>query len=150
MTTTQTTDARGLDLTGLDAQGAETFESFINDSYYYRAGVQDRLDRFLLEQPAFGMGHVFKGYSLMSEGLVTSHTKAATHLQMAQASPATPRERLHQESLRAWIDQDWRACGFAWEQILANWPLDLLAFRQHTGTPYLAHRAQDERRIARY
>ena len=134
MTTIQTTDARGLALTGLDAQGAETFESFINDSYYYRVGVQDRLDSFLLEQPAFGMGHVFKGYSLMSEGLGTSHAKAATHLQMAQALPATPRERLHQEALRAWIAQDWRACGFAWEQILAKWPLDLLAFRQHTGT----------------
>jgi hypothetical protein len=134
VTTIQTTDARGLALTGLDAQGAETFESFINDSYYYRVGVQDRLDSFLLEQPAFGMGHVFKGYSLMSEGLGTSHAKAATHLQTAQALPATPRERLHQEALRAWIAQDWRACGFAWEQILAKWPLDLLAFRQHTGT----------------
>ena len=105
MTTIQTTDARGLALTGLDAQAADTFESFINDSYYYKVGVQDRLDSFLLEQPAFGMGHVFKGYSLMSEGLGTSHAKAAMHLQMAQALPANPRERLHQEALRAWLEK---------------------------------------------
>lgn len=130
----QATDARCLALSGIDTQAAEIFESLINDSYYYKVGVQDRLDSFLLEQPAFGMGHVFKGYSLMSEGLSTSHAKAAMHLQMAQALAATPRERLHQEALRAWINQDWRACAFAWEQILAKWPLDLLAFRQHTGT----------------
>jgi tetratricopeptide (TPR) repeat protein len=56
------------------------------------------------------------------------------HLQAAEAPQATVRERLHQKALRAWINQDWRACAFAWEQILAKWPLDLLAFRQHTGT----------------
>jgi tetratricopeptide (TPR) repeat protein len=129
-----TTDTRGLALSGIDAAGAEQYDSFINGSYYYRLGVQDRLDSFLLEQPTFGMGHVFKGYSLMSEGLSTSHVTAAAHLQIARALDATPRERLHQDALRAWIDQDWRACGFAWERILADWPLDLLAFRQHTGT----------------
>jgi tetratricopeptide (TPR) repeat protein len=129
-----TTDTRGLALSGIDTEGAKQYDSFIIDSYYYRLGVQDCLDSFLLEQPTFGMGHVFKGYSLMSEGLSTSHAKAAEHLQVAQTLDATPRERLHQEALRAWIDQDWRGCGFAWETILANWPLDLLAFRQHTGT----------------
>ena len=134
MNSTQTTDTRGLVLSGIDTEGAETYDSFINDSYYYRLGVQDRLDSFLLEQPAFGMGHVLKGYSLMSEGMNSSHAKAATHLQTAQTLPATARELLHQEALRAWIDQDWRKCALAWEQILANWPLDLLAFRQHTGT----------------
>lgn len=134
MTAIQVTDARGLVLSGIGAEGAEVYDSFINDSYYYRLGVQDRLDDFLLEQPAFGMGHVFKGYSLMSEGLSTSHAKAAARLQTARTLAATPRERLHQDALRAWIDQDWRASAFAWEQILANWPLDLLAFRQHTGT----------------
>jgi tetratricopeptide (TPR) repeat protein len=70
----------------------------------------------------------------MSEGLSSSHAKAATHLQAAESLDATLRERLHQAALRAWIDQDWRACGFAWDRILAEWPLDLLAFRQHTGT----------------
>lgn len=134
MNSNQTSDARGLVLTGIDDQAAATYESFINDTYYYRLGVQDRLDSFLLEHPGFGMGHVFKGYSLMSEWHCGSFAKAAMHLHMAEALPATTRERLHQEALRAWIDQDWQACGFAWERILANWPLDLLAFRQHTGT----------------
>ncbi len=134
MPSSQLTDARGLALTGIDASAIDTYESLITDSYYYRLGVQDRLDSFLLEQPAFGLGHVFKGYSLMTDGVLASHEKAAMHLETAESLPATPRERLHQEALRAWLDQDPQARGLAWEQILAEWPLDLLAFRQHTGT----------------
>jgi tetratricopeptide (TPR) repeat protein len=148
MSVVQTTDARGLALTGIDAKAAETFESLINDSYYYRVGVQDRLDDFLLEEPAFGLGHVFKGYSLMTEGLSTSHAAAVTRLQIAQELPATPRERLHQEALRAWIVQDSRARGLAWEQILASWPLDLLAFRQHTGTLFWMGNKRHQAHIA--
>jgi tetratricopeptide (TPR) repeat protein len=148
MTALQTADARGLALTGTDARGAESFETFIDDSYYYRTGVQDRLDSFLLEQPSFGMGHVFKGYSLMTEGLSSSHAKAAMHLQLAQKLPATARERLHQEALRAWIIHDWRTRGLAWEQILANWPLDLLAFRQHTGTLFWMGNKRHQAQIA--
>ncbi|MGB7950993.1 MAG: tetratricopeptide repeat protein, partial [Candidatus Binatia bacterium] len=62
------------------------------------------------------------------------HPKARAHLLQAEALPANPRERLHQEALRAWIAQDLSARAAAWEQILVEWPLDLLAFRQHTGT----------------
>jgi len=148
MDSAQATDARGLVLTGIDAGATDTFESLIDDSYYYRLGVQDRLDQFLLEQPSFGMGHVFKGYSLMTDGLTSSHGKAAAHLQIAQKLPATPRERLHQEALRAWLGQDPGARGLAWEQILAEQPLDLLAFRQHTGTLFWMGNKRHQAQVA--
>jgi len=134
LNTAQTTDARGLPLSGIDAKGAEQFELIITDSYYYRVGVQDRLEALLQEHPGFALGHVFRGYSLMTDGLTSSHAKAATHLKLAQQAAATRRERLHQEALCAWLAQAPRARGLAFEQILADWPLDLLAFRQHTGT----------------
>src|SRR5512139_4031276 len=102
----QTTDARGLALSGIDAKGAEQFEVMITDSYYYRVGVQDRLDALLHAHPGFALGHLFRGYSLMTDGLTSSHAKAAVHLQMAQKAVATPRERLHEEALRAWLVQD--------------------------------------------
>jgi len=50
MTLLQTTDSRGLVLSGTDAEGAAIYDALINDSYYYRLGVQDRLDRLLLVQ----------------------------------------------------------------------------------------------------
>lgn len=127
-------DARGLSLSAPSSSAVERFETVINDLYYYRLGVGDRLDALLQEAPDFVLAHVLKGYSLMTEGSVEAYPKARAHLKQAEALGANPRERLHQEALRAWIAQDQSARTAAWEQILVEWPLDLLAFRQYTGT----------------
>lgn len=134
MSQADTTDARGLPLSGADGAAAERFESLIDDLYYYRLGVSDRLGLLLQEYPAFVMAHVLMGYSLMTEGTLDAHPKAREQLLKAEALPATRRERLHQEALRAWLAQDLAARAAAWEQVLVDWPLDLLALRQHTGT----------------
>jgi tetratricopeptide (TPR) repeat protein len=128
------TDVRGLALTVGSAAAVERFDVLMDDLYYYRLGVGDRLDALLKEFPEFVLAHVLKGYSLMTEGTLDAHPKARAHLLQAEALPANPRERLHQEALRAWIAQDPSARAAAWEQVLVQWPLDLLAFRQYTGT----------------
>jgi tetratricopeptide (TPR) repeat protein len=92
------------------------------------------LDALLHEFPELVLGHVLKGYSLMTEGTLDAHPKARARLMQAENLPANRRERLHQEALRAWIAQDPSGRAAAWEQILVEWPLDLLAFRQYTGT----------------
>ena len=134
MTHADIIDVRGLSLSAASSAAVERFDAIIDDIYYYRLGVQDRLDALLQEFPAFVLAHVLKGYSLMTEGTLDAHPKARAHLLKAEALPANPRERLHQEALRAWIAQDFSARAAAWEQILVDWPLDLLAFRQYTGT----------------
>jgi tetratricopeptide (TPR) repeat protein len=136
MTQAHGTDSRGLALSGANADAIERFDAVIDDLYYYRLGVQDRLDALLQEFPEFVLAHVLKAYSLMTDGTLELHPKAAARLSEAAARPANPRERLHREALRAWIAQDFPARAAAWEQILVEWPLDLLAFRQHTGTMF--------------
>jgi glutamate/tyrosine decarboxylase-like PLP-dependent enzyme len=131
MTHADIVDARGL-FSARPAPQRLSVSTPCDDLYY--AGVQDRLDALLQEFPEFVLAHVLKGYSLMSEGTLDAHPKARAHLLKAEALPANPRERLHQEALRAWIAQDSSTRAAAWEQILAKWPLDLLALRQHTGT----------------
>ncbi len=126
------TDARGLALTGADAEAAERLDAVIDDIYYYRLGVGDRLDALLAEHPDFTMAQVQKGYSLMSEATLDVVPRARERLALAEALPGDRRERLHQQALRGWIDQDLSASAAAWEQILVEWPLDLLALRQHT------------------
>jgi tetratricopeptide (TPR) repeat protein len=138
MTDTNFVDVRGLPLTAPSASAVERFEAVINDLYYYRLGVGDRLDTLLQEFPEFALAHVLKGYSLMTEGTLDAYPKARAQLLQAEALPANSRERLHQEALRAWIAQDSSARAAAWEQILIEWPLDMLAFRQYTGTLFWA------------
>ncbi len=134
MTHADIIDARGLSLRAASASAVERFDALIDDLYYYRLGVLDRLEALLREFPEFALAHVLKGYALMTEGTLDVHPEARAHLLQAEALPANPRERLHQEALRAWIAQDFSARAAAWEQILVEWPLDLLALRQHTGT----------------
>ena len=134
MTHADSIDIRGLSLTAPSSAAVERFDALIDDIYYYRLGTGDRLDTLLQEFPDFVLAYVLKGYSLMTEGTLDAHPKARAHLLQAEALPANPRERLHQEALRGWIAQDFSARAAAWEQILVEWPLDLLALRQHTGT----------------
>jgi tetratricopeptide (TPR) repeat protein len=128
------TDIRDLALSGADASAAGRFDTIVNDIYYYRLGVQDRLDALLEDYPDFALAHVLKGYSLITEGTLDAHPKAEAHLKRAEECDANERERLHQAALRAWLEQDGNKRALAWEQILVDWPMDLLAFRQHTGT----------------
>jgi tetratricopeptide (TPR) repeat protein len=134
MTHVDIMDIRGLSLTAPSSAAVERFDALIDDIYYYRLGTGDRLDALLQEFPEFVLAHVLKGYSLMTEYTLDAQPRARAHLLQAEALPANPRERLHQEALRAWIAQDLSARAAAWEQILVEWPLDLLALRQHTGT----------------
>jgi tetratricopeptide (TPR) repeat protein len=86
--------------------------------------------------PEFPLAHVLVGYSLMTEGTLDAEPKARARLRRAEALPANRRERLHQEALQAWLDGDVLARAAAWERILLllEWPHDLLALRQYTGT----------------
>jgi tetratricopeptide (TPR) repeat protein len=134
MTHADIIDRRGLTLSAPNAAAVERFDAVIDGIYYYRLGMQERLDALLQDFPEFGLAHVLKGYSLMIEGTRDTHPKAQEHLLLAESLPANQRERLHQEALRAWIAQDLSARESAWEQILVEWPLDLLALRQFTGS----------------
>ena len=134
MTNADTVDIRGLSISAASSAAVERLDALIDDLYYYRPGVADRLDALLQEHPGFVLAHVLKGYSLMPEGTLDAHPKARARLLHAEPLPANRRERLHQEALRAWIAQDPVARATAWQQILVEWPLDLLALRQYTGT----------------
>ncbi len=134
MTQDGITDSRGLALTAPDPAAVERFDTIINDIFYYRPGAPDRLDELVEEFPDFVMAQVFKGYSLVSEGTIDTPAAALPWLHRAEALPANPRERLHQEALRAWIARDFPVRDATWEQILLQWPLDLLALNQYSGT----------------
>jgi len=127
-------DVRGLAVTAPNQAVAGQFDALLDELYYYRPGVVDRLVELLQAFPEFPLAHVLVGYSLMTEGTLDAQPKARARLRRAEALPANRRERLHQEALRAWLDGNVLARAAAWERILLEWPHDLLALRQYTGT----------------
>ncbi|WP_396433636.1 tetratricopeptide repeat protein [Limnohabitans sp.] len=127
-------DVRGLPTTGLNAEQLLHYESLLVDIYTYRPGVQARVDALLHQSPDFVMGHVLRGYALMTDGLRSGVPEARRYLAQAQqlAAGGTERERLHIQTLQAWVDGRGADRLQALESILARWPLDLLAYRQLT------------------
>jgi tetratricopeptide (TPR) repeat protein len=134
MASTDLVDVRGLAVTAPNSAVVGQVDTLIDELYYYRPGVVDRMVELLEAFPEFPLAHVLIGYSLMTEGTLDAEPKARSRLRRAEALPANRRERLHQEALRAWLDGDVLARAAAWERILLEWPHDLLAFRQYTGT----------------
>jgi tetratricopeptide (TPR) repeat protein len=128
-------DARGLPTSGVDQTQLDRYEAILVDLYLYRPGVQKRLDALIEEAPGFVMGHVLRGYSIMTDGLRSGLAEASRFLTQAQhlSEGATARERLHIAVLQAWINGRVSERFHALEEILVRWPLDLLAYRQLTG-----------------
>jgi tetratricopeptide (TPR) repeat protein len=131
---TDNVDVRGLAVTASSPAAVGQFDALVDELYYYRKGVFDRLVALLEEFPDFPLAQVLVGYSLMTEGRLDAEAKARARLRRAEALPSNRRERLHQRALQAWLEGDVLARAAAWEQILLEWPHDLLAFRQYTGT----------------
>ena len=127
-------DTRGLPISGLDASQMESYEGLLSQLYLYQPGVQNRLDALLAQAPDFLLGHVLRGYSIMTDGLRSGVAQASQFLQQAQAlaPSASERERLHVRALQAWVQGRLAQRIQALEDILVRWPLDLLAYRQLT------------------
>lgn len=134
MTASGIVDIRGLSVTAPRSAAVGQLDALIDELYYYRQGVVDRVVALLEEFPDFPLAHVLVGYSLLTEGTLAAQSEAHACLRRAEALPANRRERLHQEALRAWLEGDLLARAAAWERILLEWPHDLLAFRQYTAT----------------
>lgn len=127
-------DPRGLPITGLNPTQIERYERLLHELYAYRPGVQARLDDLLREAPGFVLGHVLRGYAVMTDGLRSGLPEAQRFLDLSQrlAATASERERLHIYALKMWIEGRGAARLQALEDILARWPLDVLAYRQLT------------------
>ena len=69
------TDVRDLAITAESGAAVARFDALMDDLYYYRVGVVDRLDALLQEFPEFVLAHVLKGYSLMAEGTLDVQPK---------------------------------------------------------------------------
>jgi tetratricopeptide (TPR) repeat protein len=134
--TALSTDVRGLPLSGLNDDQVKIYDALLTDIYHYVPGTAGLLETLLEDAPEFVLGHVLRGYSVMTDGFKSGEGAARGHLQRAKTliSAATEREKLHVTALENWINGNFAGRNGAWEEIISQWPRDLLAYRQLTGT----------------
>jgi len=126
-------DLHGLPLTTSSADTAGLFNDAVLGFLKYRADAGRRAGKLVGADPGFAFGHTLRGYFLQVPFHAGHLAAAREELEKARSLSAgiSRREQAHIEALATWVAGDVDATLDIWEQILAEYPLDVLAFRLH-------------------
>jgi tetratricopeptide (TPR) repeat protein len=122
-------DCRGLALTTVSEQAVARFDDAVDGYLGYRADLAARMEALLEVDSAFGLAHCLRGYLTVMSFRADTLPAARAALADARRCPGTPREQAHAAALGHWIDGDPERAAAVWDQILAEHPHDILAFR---------------------
>ncbi len=124
-------DCRGLEITAASEQAVKAFDETIVSYLSINPSAGPNLKATLDADAQMPLAHVMKSYFFMlmaTKPLQERAQKAAAEAR-ALAENANPRERLHIEAAENWSHGRKRAAIGAWEAILVENPLDVLALR---------------------
>jgi hypothetical protein len=124
-------DLHGLALTTGSDEAAAAFDRTIMAYLKYRADTPVHLAGALAADPDFALAHCLQGYLAMTSFKQANACVAEEAARKARAlsTSATARESAHVEALEAWIEGDLDRTLGVWEQVLTEYPVDVLAFR---------------------
>jgi tetratricopeptide (TPR) repeat protein len=116
-----------LPVTG-DHELAERYDAAIDRLLRYHPDVIGQMI-FLAQQPDFPMGQVLNAYlSLSSTDLADVRRARAAAANLAGAR-LNEREQAHFAAVQAWVDGDWHGAARRLDDLLQEWPTDLLALQ---------------------
>ena len=143
-------DRQGLTLSTASDEAAAAFDGALASYIGYRADAAQRLGRVLSADPEFGLAHCLSGVFAMLAYKLANRPLAAAAARAARAatSKATPREQAHVAALDAWIADDLDRALAIWDEINAEHPADLLAFRLAHFNNFWLGRSEAMRRSA--
>ncbi|MGR8948157.1 MAG: tetratricopeptide repeat protein [Gammaproteobacteria bacterium] len=136
-------DSRGLAITCSDQGALDIYDQALTDLWNYRLNAPKVLKGALEKDPDFPMAHVVRGYimSMLESVVVRPKMIASVEAARGHLAADAKRERLHTDALEGLatgnID---RACQ-SWENILAEFPHDLLALKMHHHTAFWTGRS---------
>ena len=130
---TTRTDCRGLGITAASRAAVEGFDRTVAAYLGLRADTGDRLKATLEADPGFVMAHVLRGYFMLLFASRRLLGRAASSLEAARAAAAeggcNRREETHLGALEAWsAGRPDRALAL-WDEILTEWPRDVVALK---------------------
>jgi len=124
-------DAHGLEVTTASSAAVQAFDHALMGYLRYRVDTPQRMAAVFEADPEFGLAHCLKGYFAMlaykQSALPIAEAAAADAARFSEH--ATWRERAHVAALQQWIAGEPDRAAETWEQILAEHPRDILAFR---------------------
>ncbi len=142
-------DSRGLELTTSSKSAAGHIDQAVTDFLDYRVTASGQVKAALEQDPAFVLAQCFRGYFLLmleNKAILPKVQQTLDEIR-SNLDAATRRERLHVEALEAWAAGDIMKACFHWEEVLADFPLDLLALKLHHTMSFYAGRSHVMRSV---
>ncbi|MGC2124567.1 MAG: tetratricopeptide repeat protein [Xanthobacteraceae bacterium] len=142
-------DCRGLVLTTVSSAAAKSIDLAVTDFLDYRTTAFGHVRTALEQDAAFVLAHCFRGYFLLmleNKAILPKVRQTLDEIRPNLAA-ATPRERRHVRALEAWAAGDIIKASGAWEELLADDPLDLLALKLHHTMSFYTGRSQTMRSV---
>src|SRR4029077_13899797 len=124
-------DQHGLAISTSSADTGKAFDTAITSFLKYRVDAPRKVKALLTADPDFALGQCLSGYLAMLSYKQANVAAAAKALQAARALArhANERERAHIKALDLWAGGRMDQALGVWDQIIAENPTDILAFR---------------------
>jgi hypothetical protein len=120
-------DGRGLALTAANPQAVEAFEHALEALLGAWGGVDRHVDEALLRDPHFVLARCIRIAVRLLRGDIEAATADADFLADELPAYASDRERRHVLALQAWLAGRRRQASRHYDDLLARYPLDILA-----------------------
>jgi tetratricopeptide (TPR) repeat protein len=126
-------DSRGLALTTSSQRAAKHIDQAVTDYLDYRLTPSGHVKAAIEDDPSFVLAQCIRGYFflMLENKAILPRVQQILDAVRPNLGHATRREQLHVQALKAWAVGDIMKACFHWEEILTEFPLDLLALKLH-------------------
>src|SRR5688500_6279997 len=126
LTPATTVDAHGNAATG-NATAIALYDAALDRLLRFHPDVIALSGQLVSEHPECAMGHAMAAYLGLMSTEPADAEAARGSASSLRAGPATPRERAHLAAIDAWCTGDWHGAARLLDQLLLQWPTDVLA-----------------------
>ncbi|MGE0881248.1 MAG: tetratricopeptide repeat protein [Acidimicrobiia bacterium] len=123
---TTSTDEHGNHTTGA-AEAIESYDAAIDRLVRYHVDVVDLTTNLAASHPTFAMGQALAAYLHLMSTDVRDLDTARHHAAALRATPRNDRETAHTAAIDAWVGGEWHRAAQCLDDLLIEWPADILA-----------------------
>ena len=122
-------DHHGFDLTGADADAAESYRQALRSYHCYAGDAIGQVDAALAKSPNFVMAHVLKAWMHLLGTNSEAQAVGAAAFAAAKGQKANHRERGHIAAIEAFLGGELRKAARILEDVSIDYPRDVLALQ---------------------
>jgi tetratricopeptide (TPR) repeat protein len=124
--TTMRYDTHHNPITGT-AEAVEHYDAAVDRLIRYDMALLEQLERLVAEHPTFAMGQALAAYLHLTSTDQADLGAARTFAEALAVSSRNDRETAHAATIDAWLDGDWHGAAQRLDDLLVEWPTDVLA-----------------------